>query len=114
MLANVNGAWAKRRSIEGICAQDEPDIIFLTETKTNIRYPEPKGYRYTNNPRLHSKTSGGGIAVLIRNDLVNSIDMSHEHDFDNLFVIRVKNSGRDIVFFIVYAPCDNMAAIHRK
>ena len=72
MYANVRGIKGKRCSLIEHLDFEKPDIVLLTETllPTNMNMNFP-GFDFFSKARKDRK--GGGVAILVKNDLKNTI-----------------------------------------
>ena len=72
MYVNIRGAKGKRTSLIELLDSEKPHLFLLTETllPTNANI-QITGYTFFGKARLNKK--GGGIAILVRNDIKNVI-----------------------------------------
>jgi len=66
LYANVNGIISKMKRLEVIAKTTNPDVIALTETKSEV-IPALENYTWTHKPRKKGK--GGGVAIAIHHDI---------------------------------------------
>ena len=71
MYSNANGIMSKLQSLEDNLQSEKPDIYCITETKLQGNPPNIQGYSWETKNR--SNKNGGGIAILINNQLVNQV-----------------------------------------
>ena len=88
-------------------------IIGLAETKLNKTTPKVDGYKWVNKPRLNRP--GGGVALLIREDIQHIVEQvtDLEDDEQEIAWIRLKQTGNNVYVGIYYGPqekCSNEEA----
>ena len=67
MYANINGAIGKAKSLTTAAQTNNSHVITLPETKITTHPPKITGYSWHTKNRNHNQ--GGGVAILIRDDL---------------------------------------------
>ena len=89
-------------------------IIAITETKVGKTPPMTPGYQWYSKPR---KTNGGGIAVLIREDIQHLADRTPENTLENqdqeILWIKIKSKKSLVHIGVFYGPqekCSNEEA----
>ncbi len=68
MYTNANGITGKMNSLKTILIQEDIHIATIAETKLRGQPPSIDGYSWINKNR--QRGAGGGIAILIRNDIL--------------------------------------------
>ena len=88
-------------------------IIGLAETKLSKNTPKVEGYRWINRPRPNS--TGGGVALLIRDDihhLTEKVEDLEDEDQEVVWV-KIKNPRNSVYVGVFYGPqekCSNEEA----
>jgi hypothetical protein len=86
MYTNINGLVSKKDSLQTITNMENPHIITLTEMKTN-NCPKIKGYTR----RTQTKPNkAGGIAIAIRDDIINNTEAIKTEEDDRLEIAWIK------------------------
>ena len=84
-----------------------PDIVSIQELKLNQEqanlYLDFEGYTAHYKPRRINPTKGGGVAVIIRNSIANSVIVGLDDSLDN---IGIRVETKDICFNLIslYSP----------
>ena len=102
LVNNVRGYVSKRESFQAILAREEIDIACICETfMSGTKFPEIVGY--TTYFRNRSKRSGGGIAVLIRDEVARYAVKVDVGPLENEFMlVKFTNCSPNLVIAIYY------------
>ena len=87
--------------------QENPDLFFIAETKIKIKYPKAKGWSIEYKRRAKKEFEGGGVGIMIKDEIRKNIEIYREEDLDDFMGIRIKSMVKDTVFFVIYSPTDN-------
>ena len=90
MYTNLDGINKKVGELQSVIGRENPDLIFLTETKANdsilssnvFDMSRFKVYRKFRPTPVGAGTWGGGVAILVRTDLVSNdvyVDLLNKH-----------------------------------
>ena len=107
MYANANGICSKTNSLTQITKTAKPHIFAITETKIEGKPPIIEDYEWITKDREGRK--GGGVALLIRKDIINNtikIDNLEDHDMEILW-IKIKSKNNNIAIGTYYGPQEN-------
>ena len=113
LYANPDGIMGKVTSLISAAQTTNAHIIGLAETKLGKTHPTVQGYEWVNKPRSNRK--GGGVAILIRNDifpLTQRVEDLEDHDQEILW-LKIDNGKSKIFVGIFYGPqekCSNEEA----
>ena len=113
LYANPDGIMGKVTSLISAAQTTNAHIIGLAETKLNKTHPTVQGYEWINKPR-HNKR-GGGVAILIRNDIypmTQKVEDLEDLDQEILWV-KIDNGKTKLYVGIFYGPqekCSNEEA----
>ena len=100
LYVNANGITGKVPSLMSAAKAANSHIIALTETKIGNVPPNTQGYHWINGPR---STNGGGVALLIREDIKHMTNRAPEVEDQDQEVKWVEyNSGKNKVYIGVY------------
>ena len=101
MYSNVRGLRAKRSSLIEILNEENPQIFLLTETqlKSNSSI-SIKGYTFFGKPR--PEKCGGGIGILVRNDIRGSVAAHTSTKNIELMWISIKRKNCPPIFIATY------------
>ena len=72
MYANIRGLRGKKNSLIEILNTNQPHLFLLTETQMRSSVNEKIG-EYTLLSRVREDKNGGGVAILVRDDIKNSV-----------------------------------------
>ena len=102
MVANIRGFFSKRESLQAILAREKIDVICLSETlMTGNRFPEIQGY--TSYFRNRKSRGGGGIAMLIRDEMAKYAVKTDVGTEENEFmVLKWTNCSPHLVIVVYY------------
>ena len=102
LVNNIRGFHSKRESVAAIMAREEIDIACFCETLfTGSRFPEITGYNTFF--RNRKEKGGGGVAVLIKQELATYAVKIDSGDGDNEYVaVKFTNCNPHLVVIIYY------------
>ena len=94
MYTNANGITGKAKSLAAALETQETHIAAIVETKLESIPPHIKGYKWINKNR--NQRTGGGVALLIRDDITSQIkEINSTEDYDQEIVwIQTKNKSK--------------------
>ena len=99
--ANARGILSKKISIIDIFGDIKPEVALFTETMLKTQNFNIDGYTFIGKNRK-TKSCGGGVGILIRNDCKDSVT-PHETQSDlELLWVSVKPNGMKPIFIGVY------------
>ena len=114
LYANADGIMGKVPSLLSAAKASDAHIIAITETKIGKTPPLTPGYQWYNKNR---KTQGGGIAILVRDDIIHLTERIDENILENqeqeILWIRTKNTQQKVNIGVFYGPqekCSNEEA----
>ena len=113
LYANPDGITGKITSLISAAQATNAHIIGLAETKVGKTHPIIQGYEWINKPRKNR--SGGGVALLIREDIYHLTKKVEDlEDYDQEIVwIQIENARAKTFIGVYYGPqekCSNEEA----
>ena len=88
MYANINGAIGKAKSLTTAAQTNNSHIITLAETKITPHPPKITGYSWHTKNRNHNQ--GGGVAIIIRDDLKHTCQQVTDLEDQNQDICWIK------------------------
>ena len=109
VILNVCGLMTKLRSLDFDFCIPEYDLIFLTETKLDdLDIIVIDGFHCHTMNRTTFKYKSGGVGLLVKNSLSNTIEIVHGDTNCGLwFTSNVNSLGYEALWGVVYIPPDN-------
>ena len=115
MYANVNGAIGKAQSIITAAQTSNSHIITLAETKLPTDPPDITGYSWITKNRTNHK--GGGVAILVRNDIKHRCQQINDLEDQNQDIcwVQIQTNNSAIYVGVYYgkqehAPLEEIKA----
>lgn len=107
MYTNPNGITGKIQSLESIAQITKPHIITLAETKLKQNTPQLNNYTWIT--RNRTQREGGGVAILIRNDIKQrtKIVTDIENNDQEVLWIEFQTNNQQLYIGIFYGPQEN-------
>ena len=104
LYANANGILTKVESLKIAIRNFKPDICSITETKLTSIPPNITNYAWEYKNR--NNKSGGGVAQLIKNNLVQNTTRTQDIEDQNQEIIwtQIKNGTKKIHIGTYYSP----------
>lgn len=102
---NCNHIISKLQLFKNFLSLHSPDIVLLNEIKTSIE--ESNYYLNFTNYAVVSKVRnafGGGVAILIKNNITFNQDFSYEKYNRELICINIKLNDKTVSIFSLYNP----------
>ena len=110
--ANVNGFKSKADSIKQLVAENNVDILLLSETKVyTSKAINIEGYKSF--PVVRKDRQGGGIFIGVRHGSYETVMVSQGDDPD-FITVRLKNNREGIRLILAYGPQENDPEIKRN
>ena len=110
--ANVNGFKSKADSIKQLVAENNVDILLLSEAKVYAsKAINIKGYQSF--PVVRKDRQGGGIFVGVRHGSYETVMVSQGDDAD-FVTVWLKNNREGIRLILAYSPQENDPEINRN
>ena len=110
--ANVNGFKSKADSIKQLVAENNIDILLLSETKVyTSKAINIKGYQSF--PVVRKDRQGGGIFIGVRHGSYETVMVSQGDDAD-FVTVRLKNNREGIRLILAYGPQENDPETNRN
>lgn len=111
MYTNLDGLGNKVAELSNIIRKEDPDLVFLTETKADgdmldMNLFDTKEYIAARKDRKNQRAPGGGVTILTRKNLVidkDSVNFLVQHEAEETTWCEVKcEGGKDILLGVVY------------
>ena len=102
---NIRGVRSKYHELLDICDKlNDPEVIVLCETWLKLSDPCPNipGYSFSGCDRKNRK--GGGIGILVKNNLKSRLFLEYDTDSMECHVIEVKGNRYNIIIAGIYRP----------
>ena len=102
---NIRGVRSKYHELLDICDKlNDPEVIVLCETWLKPSDPRPNipGYSFSGCDRKNRK--GGGIGILVKNNLKSRLFLEYETDSMECHVIELKGNRHNIIIAGIYRP----------
>ena len=116
LYANANGILTKVESLNIAINNFQPDICSITETKLTTSPPNITNYAWEYKNR--NNRNGGGVAQLIKNDLVKNTCRTQNIEDQNQEILwtQIKNGTKKIHIGTYYSPQEsaNLETIERE
>ena len=110
--ANVNGFKSNADSIKQLVAENNVDILLISETKVyTSKAINIKGYQSF--PVGRKDRQGGGIFIGVRRGSYETVMASQRDDAD-FVTVRLKNNREGIRLILAYGPQENDPEINRN
>ena len=107
---NIRGYHKHTADLQAFLEDHSPDVVTLNETFTKKEY-KYNMLHYTAVARDREHRKGGGVAILLRQDLafteIDDIQLTKTTDNEQLMVANRTDSNRELYVSNVYCPHGN-------